>query len=98
MPKPRWRMGRSAAKALRTGGRQVTRTSLDESDLVEGHSKRGNAAASSRGGTDMAEIEERIARLEQLLSAHEVEVDEAVMRHNLCQLRQLRAEISNSIQ
>jgi len=90
-------MGRSAAKALRTGGRQVTRTSLDESDLVEGHSKRGNAAASSRGG-EMAEIEERIARLEQLLSAHEVEVDEAVMRHNLCQLRQLRAEISNSIQ
>ena len=46
----------------------------------------------------MAEIEERIARLEQLLSAHEVEVDEAVMRHNLCQLRQLRAEISSSIQ
>ena len=43
----------------------------------------------------MAEIEERIARLEELLSAHEVEVDEAVLKHNLCQLRQLRAEISH---
>ena len=45
----------------------------------------------------MAEIEERIARLEELLSTREVEVDEAVMRHNLCQLRQLRAEISASV-
>lgn len=45
----------------------------------------------------MAEIEERIARLEELLSAHEVEADEAVMRHNLCQLRQLRAEIAESV-
>lgn len=42
----------------------------------------------------MAEIEERIARLEELLSMHEIEGDEAVLRHNLCQLRQLRAEIS----
>ena len=45
----------------------------------------------------MAEIEERIARLEQLLATHEVEGDEAGVRHNLCQLRQLRAEISDSL-
>jgi len=45
----------------------------------------------------MAEIEERIARLEELLSAHGVEVDEAVLRHNLCQLRQLRAEITDAL-
>lgn len=44
----------------------------------------------------MAELEERIARLQQLLSSPEREVDEAVLRHNLCQLRQLRAEISES--
>jgi hypothetical protein len=45
----------------------------------------------------MAEIEERIARLEELLSTREVEVDEAALRHNLCQLRQLRAEISDVV-
>lgn len=44
----------------------------------------------------MAEIEERIARLQQLLSAPEVEDDEAVLRHNLCQLRQLRAELADA--
>ena len=42
----------------------------------------------------MAEIEERIARLQELLSASEVEADEAVLRHHLCQLRQLRAELA----
>ena len=42
----------------------------------------------------MAEVEERIARLQELLSSPEVDGDEAVLRHNLCQLRQLRAEMS----
>jgi hypothetical protein len=42
----------------------------------------------------MAEIEERIARVQELLSAPETEADEAVLRHNLCQLRQLRAELT----
>jgi hypothetical protein len=45
----------------------------------------------------MAEIEERIARLQELLSGPEVEADEAVLRHNLSQLRQLRAEMSQSV-
>ena len=45
----------------------------------------------------MAEIEERIARLQQLLSTPEVDADEAGLRHNLCQLRQLRAELSDSL-
>lgn len=45
----------------------------------------------------MAEIEERIARLQELLSTPEVEADEAVLRHHLCQLRQLRAEMSESL-
>ena len=45
----------------------------------------------------MAEIEDRIARLEELLSRREVEVDEAVVRHNLCQLRQLRAEMTEYV-
>jgi hypothetical protein len=45
----------------------------------------------------MAEVEERIARLEELLRAHEVEVDEATLKHNLCQLRQLRAEMTDAI-
>lgn len=45
----------------------------------------------------MAEIEERIARLQELLSAHEAEGDEADLRHNLCQLRQLRAEMTESL-
>lgn len=44
----------------------------------------------------MAELEERIARLQQLLSAPELDADEAVLRHNLCQLRQLRVEMSES--
>ena len=44
----------------------------------------------------MAEIEERIARLQELLSTPEVDADEAVMRHNLCQLRQLRAEMTEA--
>jgi hypothetical protein len=44
----------------------------------------------------MPEIEERIARLQELLSApaRDVEADEAVLRHHLCQLRQLRAELA----
>lgn len=42
----------------------------------------------------MAELDERIARLQQLLSAPELDADEAVLRHHLCQLRQLRAEMS----
>jgi hypothetical protein len=42
----------------------------------------------------MVEVEERIARLEELLAAPEVEGDEAVLRHHLCQLRQLRAEMT----
>ena len=44
----------------------------------------------------MAEIEERIARLQELLATPdpEPEADEAVLRHNLCQLRQLRAELT----
>ena len=45
----------------------------------------------------MAEIEERIARLQELLSASGIEADEDVMRHNLCQLRQLRAEMAESV-
>jgi hypothetical protein len=44
----------------------------------------------------MAELDERIARLQQLLSAPELDADEAVLRHHLCQLRQLRAEMSES--
>ena len=44
----------------------------------------------------MAEIEERIARLRELLSAPELEADEAVLRHSLCQLRQLRAEMAEA--
>jgi hypothetical protein len=42
----------------------------------------------------MAEVEERIARLQELLAATDLDADEAVVRHNLCQLRQLRAEMS----
>ena len=45
----------------------------------------------------MAELEERIARLQQLLAAPELDADEAVLRHHLCQLRQLRAEMSQSV-
>ena len=41
----------------------------------------------------MTEVDERIARLEQLLEAPaSAECDEDVLRHHLCQLRQLRAE------
>jgi hypothetical protein len=42
----------------------------------------------------MAELEERIARLQELLATPQVESDTDVMRHNLCQLRQLRAEMA----
>jgi hypothetical protein len=42
---------------------------------------------------EMAEVEERIARLQELLSAPDGDADEAVIRHTLCQLRQLRAEM-----
>jgi hypothetical protein len=43
----------------------------------------------------MSEVEDRIERLEQLLaSPGEAEVDEAVARHTLRLLRQLRAELS----
>jgi hypothetical protein len=42
---------------------------------------------------NMTEVDERIARLEELLDAPaSVECDADVMRHHLCQLRQLRAE------
>jgi hypothetical protein len=44
----------------------------------------------------MAEIEERIARLQELLSTSEADADEAGLRHNLCQLRQLRAEMADA--
>ena len=41
----------------------------------------------------MTEVDERIARLQELLDAPaSVERDADVMRHHLCQLRQLRAE------
>ena len=47
----------------------------------------------------MAEIEERIARLQELLSASapDAEADEDVLRHHLSQLRQLRAEMVDSL-
>jgi hypothetical protein len=45
----------------------------------------------------MAEVEDRIARLQELLAHAEAETDEAVLRHHLCQLRQLRAEMSESL-
>ena len=47
----------------------------------------------------MVEIDERIARLQELLTTPDVEpeADEAVLRHHLCQLRQLRAEMSASL-
>ena len=48
----------------------------------------------------MADVEERIARLEELLSApaqRSDEADEDVLRHHLCQLRQLRAEMADSL-
>ncbi|MDQ1699594.1 MAG: hypothetical protein QOG34_1457 [Frankiaceae bacterium] len=42
----------------------------------------------------MAEVEERIARLQYLLSTHEnVECDRAVLTHTLRNLEQLRAEM-----
>jgi hypothetical protein len=44
----------------------------------------------------MAELDERIARLQQLLAAPELDTDEADLRHNLCQLRQLRAEMTEA--
>jgi hypothetical protein len=41
----------------------------------------------------MTEVDERISRLEHLLEEPSAaECDEAVLRHHLCQLRQLRAE------
>jgi hypothetical protein len=41
----------------------------------------------------MTEVDERISRLQQLLEEPAaVECDEAVLRHHLSQLRQLRAE------
>ena len=41
----------------------------------------------------MTEVDERISRLEHLLEEPATaECDEAVLRHHLCQLRQLRAE------
>jgi len=48
----------------------------------------------------MADVEERIARLQELLSAPEQgsdAADEDVLRHHLCQLRQLRAEMADSV-
>jgi hypothetical protein len=56
----------------------------------------GDGAARTDGVDVMAELDERIARLQQLLSAPELDADEAVLRHHLCQLRQLRAEMSES--
>ena len=59
----------------------------------------GNAAAPGSEGDEMAEVEERIARLQELLATPdaEAEADEDVLRHHLCQLRQLRAEMSDSV-
>jgi hypothetical protein len=45
----------------------------------------------------MAELDERIARLQQLLSGPELDTDEATLHHNLCQLRQLRAEMTEAV-
>ena len=46
----------------------------------------------------MAEVEERIARLQELLAMpHQQETDEDVLRHHLCQLRQLRAEMTEAV-
>jgi hypothetical protein len=45
----------------------------------------------------MVEIEERIARVQELLSGSEAEAEEAVLRHHLCQLRQLRAEMAEVV-
>ena len=48
----------------------------------------------------MADVEERIARLQELLSVPQQKSDEAdedVLRHHLCQLRQLRAELADSV-
>jgi hypothetical protein len=42
----------------------------------------------------MAEVDERIARLERLLERPDADCDEALLRHTLCVLRQLRAEMS----
>ena len=46
----------------------------------------------------MVEIDERIARLQELLTTPDVapEADADVLRHHLYQLRQLRAELSES--
>ena len=44
----------------------------------------------------MAELEERIARLRELLAAPDADLDEAVVRHNLLQLQQLRSELTLS--
>jgi hypothetical protein len=47
----------------------------------------------------MVEIDERIARLQELLTTPDVEpeADADVLRHHLCQLRQLRAEMSEAL-
>lgn len=46
------------------------------------------------GATEMAEVEERIARLQYLLSSpDDVECDRAVLTHTLRNLEQLRAEM-----
>ena len=57
----------------------------------------GNAAAPGSEGDEMAEVEDRIARLQELLATPDTEADEDVLRHHLCQLRQLRAEMSDSV-
>ena len=42
----------------------------------------------------MAELDERISRLQQLLQVPADDCDTAVLRHNLFLLRQLRAELT----
>jgi hypothetical protein len=44
--------------------------------------------------TVMAELDERISRLQHLLQVPPDDCDTAVLRHNLLQLRQLRAELT----
>jgi hypothetical protein len=42
----------------------------------------------------MAEVEERIARIQQLLARHDADCDESLLRYNLRLLLQLRTEVA----
>jgi hypothetical protein len=42
----------------------------------------------------MAEVEERIARIQQLLAGTDTDCDETLLRYNLRLLQQLRAEVA----